>query len=342
MRQKSRCFTILLLSLSLAAFDAAVTFASDDARGQTFTNPIISHGADPWVIRWDSAYYYCFSTHGSIWVNVATNLEAIGAGDPNLVWSPPRGTRYSRELWAPELHFLQGNWYIYLAADDGNNSNHRMYVLEGTTMDPTKPFILKGKIASTDDHWAIDGTVLEMPDRELYFIWSGWAGTNNVAQNLYIAPMSNPWTIVGSRVCISQPEFPWEMHGLPVNEGPETLWHDGRAFIIYSASGMWTDDYCLGELAWNGGNVLDAGSWIKTPKPVFDGTAAVFGPGHCSFVHSPDGKEDWLVYHAHVSRGSGARRNVRIQQFTWNADGSPNFGTPVAAGVPLPRPSGEN
>ena len=51
-----------------------------------------------------------------------------------------------------------------MAADNGDNATHRMYVLEGTSQDPQQPFVLKGKIAAPSDRWAIDGTVLEMPD----------------------------------------------------------------------------------------------------------------------------------------------------------------------------------
>lgn len=330
----------------LFAFTAGFANASD----LTFTNPVVSRGADPWVIQWNTKYYYCHAepnagwTGGAsegIWVTVATNLEDIGKGVSKCVWTPEPGTSHSKEIWAPELHFLKGKWYIYVGADDGDNFNHRMYVLEGTSPDPQQLFVLKGKIAAPVDRWAIDGTVLEMPDGKIYFIWSGWDGAENVAQNLYIAPMSNSWTISGARVCISRPEYPWERNGLPINEGPETLWHGNRVFVIYSASGFWTDNYCLGELAWNGGDVMDPKSWVKQPEPVFSGTPTVFSPGHCSFVPSPDGKEDWIVYHAHVGKGSGPLRNVRIQRFAWNPDGSPNFGIPVSTGVTLRRPSGE-
>lgn len=330
-----RTFLFILMALA-----NGVAIAADSA-GNTFTNPIVRRGADPWVIRWNNQYYFCQSRSNAVWVNAATNLEDIGKGHWHCVWRPPEGTAYSKEVWAPELHFLRGNWYIYVAADNGTNDDHRTYVLEGTSLDPTAPFTLKGKIASPDDHWAIDGTVLEMRDGKLYFIWSGWEGTQNVAQNLYIAPMSDPWTMGGARECISRPTQPWEQHGLLINEGPETLWHGNRLFVIYSASGMWTDNYCLGELAWNGGDPMDPKSWDKKPEPVFASSADVFGPGHCSFVPSPDGMEDWIVYHAHIHQGSGARRDVRMQHFTWNADGSPNFGTPIAGGVPIVRPSGE-
>jgi GH43 family beta-xylosidase len=334
-------FNILLLLVVLAGFGPGIGFTANNIPGRTFTNPVVRHGQDPWVIRWNSVYYFCQSYSDGVWVNAAMNLEDIGKGGWKCVWRPSRGTAYSEEIWAPELHFLQGKWYIYVAADDGDNSTHRMYVLEGTSTDPQKPFALKGKISAPTDRWAIDGTVLEMPGGKLYFIWSGWEGFENVAQNLYLAPMSNPWTISGKRVCISRPEHHWEKNGLPINEGPETLWHGSHLFIIYSASGFWTDDYCLGQLAWNGGDVLDPESWVKNPKPIFASTSFVFGPGHCSFVKSPDGTEDWIVYHAHRHAGSERERDVRIQRFNWNDDGSPHFGTPISAGIPLTRPAGE-
>ncbi|HEY1786839.1 MAG TPA: glycoside hydrolase family 43 protein [Verrucomicrobiae bacterium] len=341
----------MVRSVLLFTFIACIAQAlfAGESGDQTFTNPIVRRGADPWVIRWNSKYYLCQAmppggrgpgTGAGVWVSAATNLEAIGRGTHKRVWTPELGTRHSYEVWAPELHFLRGKWYIYVAADNGNNATHRMYVLEGTSLDPQQPFVLKGKIAAPEDRWAIDGTVLEMPGSKLYFVWSGWDGRKNVAQNLYVAPMSDPWTISGNRVCISRPEYPWEKNGLPINEGPETLWHGKHLFIIYSASGFWTEDYCLGELAWNGGDVLDPKSWVKNPKPVFSRTPAVSGPGHCSFVPSPDGTEDWIVYHAHISRDSDIR-DIRIQRFQWNPDGSPDFGSPISPGVPLRRPSGE-
>jgi GH43 family beta-xylosidase len=257
------------------------------------------------------------------------------------VWKPPASGPYSRNIWAPELHHLRGRWYIYFAADDGRNENHRMFVLEGDAVDPQRPFSLKGKVASADDHWAIDGTVLQMPTNELYFIWSGWEGTNNVAQNLYIAPLANPWTISGPRVRISHPERDWEAHGTPrVNEGPEVLWHGTNLFVIYSASGSWTDHYCLGQLRFGGGSVMEPSSWVKHPSPVFSQNEVAWGPGHASFVKSPDGLEDWIVYHAAQWRGSGWKRDIRVQPFGWNPDSTPNFGQPISPGTPLPMPAG--
>lgn len=328
-----RCFTAIPLLLGWLAVAAEPR--------TTFTNPILTHGADPWVLHRGNAYHYCFSRDRQVWVGTSRRLEQIGAVAPVPVWTPGPGHPWSRNLWAPELHFLRGRYYIYVAADDGDNARHRMFVLEGDSSDPQRPFQLRGKIHAPDDHWAIDGTVLTLPGDRLYFLWSGWEGETNGQQNLYIAPMSDPLTISGPRVRISEPTRDWERHGRPwVNEGPQVLWHGDRFWVIYSASGSWTDDYCLGALEWSGGDVLRPESWVKRPAPVFARTETVFGPGHASFVTSPDGTEDWIVYHAAQFRGAGWKRDIRMQRFAWNADGSPDFGTPVATGVPLALPSG--
>lgn len=304
----------------------------------TFTNPI-GTGADPWVIAWQGEYYLTQS-RGNIEVSKAARLQDVAKAAFVRVWSPPATGMWSKEIWAPEIHYLDGKWYAYVAADDGANENHRMYVMEGTIQNPQGPMTFKAKISPSTDRWAIDGSVLTVAGKH-YFIWSGWEGTENVRQCLYIAAMSNPWTIAGDRVRLSLPEYAWEKQGgsPAINEGPQALYHGDDVFIIYSASGSWSDYYCLGQLRLVGGNPMDSAAWKKSPEPVFSPTAQVFGPGHCSFVKSPDGTEDWIVYHAAVSKGSGWTRNVRMQKFTWKPDGSPDFGTPIPAGVIQQAPS---
>jgi GH43 family beta-xylosidase len=335
-----RCYFTALLGLHLVC--ASVTHAREIER--TLTNPVLPAGQDPWVVQWQGEYYLCQSRGAAgISVSRSGNLSGIGQTNWVTVWTPPPDTAWSKNIWAPEIHFLRGRWYLYFAADDGENANHRMYVLEGSSRSPQDPFRFLGKVAALTDRWAIDGTVLEMPDGALYFIWSGWEGFENVAQNIYIAPMSDPWTISGERVLLSRPEFDWEKNGRPlVNEAPQVLWNGPNLFVIYSASGSWTDDHCLGQLRWRGGDPLDSNSWVKHPSPIFARTDQVFGPGHPSFVKSPDGKEDWIIYHSARSQGAGWRRQINMQPFTWKPDGSPDFGSPIAPGVLIPAPSGDH
>ena len=145
----------------------------------TFTNPIVSDGADPWVVYRDGYYYLTYTTGSNVQIHRATRLtgtNGIGTAPVTTVFSPL--APYNQEVWAPELHFLGNKAYLYYAADDGNNANHRMFVAESDTTGPDFSFVSKGKIFdTTTDRWAIDGTVLEANDGSLYLIWSGWPGT---------------------------------------------------------------------------------------------------------------------------------------------------------------------
>ncbi|GAB1539991.1 hypothetical protein NUACC21_26600 [Scytonema sp. NUACC21] len=317
-------------------------------RSQTFNfyNVLTSTGADPWVYKHTDGYYYMtYLTNQNITIWRSLTLSGIAGGERKTVWTPPKSGPNSRNIWAPELHFINGKWYIYYSADDGNNPNHRMFVLENASSDPFRGnFVDRGKIYDQkNDKWAIDGTVLTVSGKR-YFIWSGWEGDNNVQQNLYIAPMSNPTTLSGSRVKISSPTYGWESFGSPptVNEGPQVIIKDKTINLVYSASAGWTNNYSLGLLtAKVGSNLLSPASWRKYKEPVFQTNNGVVSPGHSSFVKSPNNKEDWIVYHAANYLAAGWNRHIRAQRFGWNRDGTPNFGSPVPVNSAIALPGGE-
>jgi len=300
---------------------------------ESYTNPVFYRGNDPYVVFGGGKYYYFFSVENGVAVAEIKSPYRITEEGAAVVYRAPESGPYSHEYWAPELHFINGKWYIYVAADDGSNHNHRMYVLEAETSSPLGSFRMAGKISDPSDKWAIDGTVM-LHGGELYFIWSGWEGDTNVAQNIYIAKMDSPVSVSSKRVLLSKPEYPWETVGKPlINEGPAVLKAGGRLFVAYSASGSWTDDYCLGLLTFKGPDALDAKCWEKSEVPVFSKAEGSFGPGHCSFVSSPDGKTTYIVYHANLISGTGwAGRSVRVQKVGFSEDGSPVFGVPAALG----------
>ncbi|MEJ7770071.1 MAG: glycoside hydrolase family 43 protein [Chitinophagaceae bacterium] len=334
------------LQKSAGTTDATVT--------KTFTNPLLPAGADPWVIQKNGVYYYMHTTGNRLVLGKTMNIAELKNAELKTIWEPPAGTAYSKNIWAPEIHLINGKWYIYFAADDGNNRNHRLYVLENDSADPLAgTWLFKGKVSDATDKWAIDGSVFIIRN-ELYMVWSGWEGNENGRQDIFIAKMSDPWTISGSRVRLSSPKLQWEKHGdlksesnpshVDVNEGPEMLQHKDRIFLVYSASGCWTDFYALGMLSIpETGNLMDSASWIKNPDPVFKQTPAnkVYAPGHNSFFKSPDGKEDWILYHANSQPGQGCGRfrSPRAQRFIWNKLGMPVFGDPVPEGLSMAIPS---
>jgi GH43 family beta-xylosidase len=345
---------------------ASWTLASAQGSG-TLVNPLLPSGPDPWVVHHGASYYYMYSTGRGLAIRKTVSLALLADAPAVTVWTAPKDGPYSHGIWAPELHFLKGAWYIYFSADAGTNQTHRIWVLENRNADPQSAgWTLKGKVADPSDKWAIDATVFESGGRT-YMVWSGWEGDVNGVQGIYIGELANPWTIKGRRVRLSTPDYPWEKIGdrsvkrdpeanpgdevdeplhIDVNEGPAILRRGEKIFLVYSAGGCWTDFYALGMMtASAGGDLLNPASWKKSAKPVFwqSPQAHAFGTGHNSFVQSPDGTEDWIVYHANSepNQGCGGHRSPRAQPIHWRADGTPDFGRPIPVGTPIPRPSGE-
>ena len=324
-----------------------------------FTNPLLPAGADPSVVRRDGFYYYMQSMGHNLTIWKTRDITDLRNAEKKVVWTPPETGPYAKELWAPELHFLEGKWYIYFAADEGTNETHRIWVLENSAADPLEgTWTMKGKLADKADTWAIDPSVFEAHGKT-YAIWSGWMGAANGVQNIFIARLKNPWTIQGSRKLLSTPQYPWEKVGdlsrgergpipvphVDVNEGPEILEHGDKVFLVYSASGCWTNYYELGMLtAEVKSNLTKPSSWQKSATPVFQERveAGVFAPGHNTFFQSPDGKEDWILYHANPEPGQGCdgKRSPRAQRIVWKADGTPDFGRPLPTTQPIEKPSG--
>ncbi len=323
----------------------------DASTGPVFQNPI-APGADPWVVQHDGWYYWCVSEN-MLGVGIYRSRTLTSLGEKVTGWKAPRFGPHRAEIWAPELHRLDGQWYVYVAASDGNNANHRMIVLAVEGEHPTGDLTYKGELYTGDDVagatgncWAIDATILEHQGRR-YAIWSGWADDRD-EQWLYIAAMSNPWTISSSRVRIcANDDFLWERvgetrAGRGLNEGPQVLQRDGRVFVVYSASGSWEATYKLGLLELRpGGDPLCAADWRKHAEPVFQAAGRTYGVGHCSFTKSPDGREDWIAFHAKRNTQHNWNRVIHVQRFLWDAAGFPIFGQPSQPGAPLSLPSGD-
>jgi len=279
-------------------------------------------------------YYYSESRNNrQIWIRRSRTIARIGQDAGVCVWNAPQRGANCDNVWAPELHLVDGGWFIYYAADNGQNDNHRMWVLECDSSDPLGKYRCRGQLETGG--WAIDGTFLSLDDGRRYFLWSGWPSRRNGQQNLYIAPMKDPATMGGQRVLIATPDQGWERVAMPICEGPQVLKRNGEVFVVYSASGSWTPDYCLGLLHNRTKDLLNPAAWIKH-GPVFRKTDQVWGVGHCSFVKSLCQTEDWIIYHSKSSPQPGWEdRDVHAKRFGWTSDGFPDFGAPLPRSRPM-------
>ncbi len=323
-------FSVLLVVLALGA--------EANADPLRYVNPIVRQRADPWIYRHtDESYYFTASVpeYDRIELRRAGTIRELGSTSPTVIWRRHETGVMSANVWAPEIHFIDGAWYIYFAAArTGAPFDHRIYVLENTSANPLLgEWREKGQIVTNWSSFSLDAT--EFAHRGVhYLVWAQRGPRIPGNSSLYIAAMSNPWTISGMQSRISQPQYAWEKIGFRVNEGPAVLVRNGRVFITYSASA--TDaNYCMGMLtASEDADLLDPGSWSKSAAPVFqtDAAAGVYGPGHNSFT--VDGPHDVLIYHARSYRDIQGdplydpNRDTRAQVLDWNTDGTPCFGSP--------------
>lgn len=307
-------------------------------------NPIVLQRADPFIYRHSDGYYYFTASHPKydrIILRRSRSLNKLQKASEQVLWWKHKSGPLSNLIWAPEIHRINGKWYVYFAAAPNaeitdNTFNHRMYVIENESEDPFMgKWEEKGQIDTGYSSFALDGTSF-LHNEEQYYLWAQQDYQIKGHSNIYIARMKNPWTLETPPVMLTKPELPWEIKGFWVNEGPAVLQRNGKIFITYSGSSTGVD-YCMGLLSANSkDDLLSRTSWTKAKEPVFQSNHSngQYGPGHNSFTTSKEG-DTILVYHArNYTQIEGdplfdPNRHARAQKIKWDAHGNPLFGVPV-------------
>ncbi|KAF2762899.1 glycoside hydrolase family 43 protein [Pseudovirgaria hyperparasitica] len=300
-----------------------------------YSNPLKEvDGADPFIVWHDGFWYLTTTTSPTIQITRAKNLESLKTGEHKIVFSDTEPSRKC-DLWAPEIHLLDGNWYLYYSASACDTDSNRLHVLKGGSS-PWDPYSYLGQMSS---EWGIDGSVLIVNKRR-YFMFSCRDGPSQ-DQSLCIATLEEPGRL-GERRTLSQPSAPWERNGFPVNEGPTAMYKDGRTYIAFSASHCSTANYTIGILEYRGNDPLDMANWVKS-GPHFETSNGNNGPGHNSFFLSPDQTQWWNIFHAtpDIAGNCGSNRYTSAQIVDWWMDGTPDLGVPEPLGTVYDGPSGE-
>ncbi|CAM3238201.1 family 43 glycosylhydrolase [Paenibacillus lupini] len=307
---------------------------------QETEQPIILQRADPWVYKHEDGFYYFTASvpeYDRIEVRRAATIAGLAEAEPVVAWRKHASGMMSANIWAPEIHFIDGKWYIYFAAARTAETNeglfdHRMFVLENESENPLEgEWVEKGQIKTMWESFALDATTFEHHGIR-YLVWAQKDPDIEGNSNLYIAPMANPWTLAADGVMLTKPEYDWEVIGFLVNEGAAVLKRNGLIFITYSGSAT-NHHYCMGLLeASEEADLMDPASWKKSPQPVLktDETRGLFGPGHNSFTKSEDG-EDIIIFHARTYKEIvgdplyDPNRHAFVRKLQWSADGKPIF-----------------
>lgn len=307
-----------------------------------YNEPWILQRADPYIYRHtDGCYYFTASIpeYDCIFLRKSDTLEGLSQAKETVIWTKHESGPMGFHIWAPEIHYLFGKWYLYFSAGDADNIwNIRPYVLECLEEDPvTGSWTEKGRMQCADGDefsfraFSLDATVFENKGK-YYYVWAEKVGVGKQISNLYIAEMETPCKLKTVQVLLTSPDYDWERQGFWVNEGPAVLKKDGKIFLTYSASETGIQ-YCMGMMTVSeDADILDPRAWKKEREPVLLSVPekGIYGPGHNSFTTDSKGN-DICVYHARTEKeieGNplyNPNRHTMLLRVIWDEKGNPIF-----------------
>jgi beta-xylosidase len=307
----------------------------------TFRNPVVTgergedHG-DPFIVRYLDAFYlyHTGDTSGRRGVSVHRSQDlvhwefagyALEAAQQGWAWS---------DLWAPELVYERGVFYMYISATrrrsagdrgvrwqrgEGAEAGRRLGLARSTS--PLGPFVWDDRPLL--DRWSIDGHPFRDDDGTMWLFYNvrtadergydGLPGTGTLCDRLLA-----PDRLEGRPRPVTFPSRPWEGNRSGDwfwNEGPYVVKRRGRYFQMYSGGSFEDETYGIGCAA--APNV--GGPWEKREdNPQFTSSGRIHGPGHHSLVFGPDAATVYAVYHGYVPGDAG--RKVHLDRLVWAGD----------------------
>jgi GH43 family beta-xylosidase len=97
-----------------------------------FTNPIRSSGgSDPFLVYTGGYFYLMTTTWTDVEIARATTIDGLKTATKKVVYSTSTASRCCN-VWAPEVHYFDGAWYIYYTAGDADDlDGQNIHVLKG-------------------------------------------------------------------------------------------------------------------------------------------------------------------------------------------------------------------
>ena len=314
--------------------------------GRTYTNPV--HGGylgDPFVLKHNGEYYaYGTVPLGRLAVPVLHSRDLVNwrpLGDALAL----RGDAFEA-VWAPEVAYDDGTFYMYYSAGGEEGQGHQLRV--ALASDPAGPFEDSGAVLTPDDPFTIDAHPFRDEDGRWYLYYCRDFlepdGEGRVGTGIVVDRLAEMTRLAGERRTVVRPHADWQLYEQQREwygrvwdwytvEGPFVRKHEGRYYCLYSGGAWREPNYGVSYV------VADrpTGPFAREAEP--EGPAIlrtspgrVIGPGHASVVSSPDNTSEYLVYHAWDPDHTG--RRMRIDPLDWSGAG------PSSAGPTLdPRPA---
>ena len=315
---------------------------------RTYANPVHDgYLGDPFVLEHNGEYYaYGTVPLGDLAVPVLHSRDLTS-------WRP-LGHALALDddafeaLWAPEVAYDNGVFYMYYSAGGAEGQGHRLRV--ATASHPAGPFEDSGAVLTPDDPFTIDAH----PFRDarsggwyLYYCRDFLApdGGDRVGTGIVVDKLVGMTRLAGERRTVVRPHAEWQLfekkrrwYGRVWDwytvEGPSVREYDGRYYCFYSGGAWKEPNYGVGY--W----VADDPMGPFAPEPGAEGPeilrtrpGSVIGPGHASIARAPDHASEYLVYHAWDPQHTA--RLMRMDKLDWS-EGRPSSPGPTLGPRPAP------
>ncbi|HEX6927085.1 MAG TPA: glycoside hydrolase family 43 protein [Longimicrobiaceae bacterium] len=339
----------MLLSLAAphSALLAQTTMGDSGAPAVVYTNPVLPH-ADPSILKWNGEYYL-YATGNPIRAYHSTDLVHWTEIGPVLWGSEEPYAWNQTDVWAPEVIYRNGTFYMYYTASkaspDWRVGEMARRIGVATSESPAGPFVDSGEPLTPG--WGIDGHVFRDPDSgKDYLFYSYLYDPRLPGAGLVVDSMPDPMRVGGRPSHVTRGSEWWEDKDADpqngslryTNEGPTVLKKDGTYYLIYSG-GSWDLPtyalaYAVSDRVMEGG--LDGPGWTKVMPPILRSTPLVEAPGHNSVVKAPNNVDDITAYHARVVPFTGpGDRQTFVDRLYWNHERL-YMQPPSTGGLPTP------
>jgi arabinan endo-1,5-alpha-L-arabinosidase len=374
--------TVLLATAGTASADSPVTSQGNRGHGPTYTNPLnisipgggkVESCADPSIIystRPGDNNWYIFCTTDPLNngdrnadnTNFNFHLMPILRSHDLVNWTylgdvfttRPAWAKSDAGLWAPDIEFLNGKYYLYFTASDTSLPGGGSAIGVATANSPAGPWVDSGapvvephspNANPNDRRWVFDPDVIEYGGNKYIFYGSYFGGISSrqlSADGLTSDPTTEKQIAIDNKF-----------------EGANLYKHNGYWYLFLSATNCCNGpltgyDVFVGRSTSPFGPFVDregvsllAGRAGGTPVITMNGNKWV-GPGHNAVFKDFDG-QDWTVYHAvnrfdpyFATTTDFTKRPVLMDPLDWAKDGWPVLrGGYGPSDSPMPAPAAQ-
>ena len=305
------------------------------------TNPVYrAYFADPFVWKHHHTYYAIGTGEPEATGRTVGNIFPI-IHSPDLVsWEPIGGAlvrpdaRLGGHFWAPAVASYESKFFLYYSVGH-EDKRHQLRVAISET--PQGPYLDCGKPLLDLEicPFAIDPHPFQDDDGQWYLFYArdflDATPNNRAGTALAVTRMRTMTSLEKKESVVLRARSGWQRFQSPrlmyggiwdwhTLEGPCVHKHEGRYYCFYSGGRWETDNYGVdyGVADHVLGPYSDTGN-ESGPRVLRNIPGRLIGPGHNSLITGPDGRTDYLVYHAWNKEMTN--RQMCIDPLVWTESG---------------------